>query len=71
MKSVGEVWGGVGVDMGGIIVGYGEIRRGGVLRGEELGELREGGIGGLEGLRKKVEEVRGVGESSDDVLKGI
>nr|DAL76304.1 MAG TPA: tail tape measure [Caudoviricetes sp.] len=71
MKSLADVSAGLGVDMGRIILAYGQIRSAGVLRGQELRQLTEAGIPALDALRKKLEEVRGVAQTTDDVFSAI
>lgn len=71
MKSLADVSAGLGVDMGRIILAYGQIRSAGVLRGQELRQLTESGIPALDSLRKKLEEVRGVAQTTDDVFNAI
>lgn len=71
MKSLADVSAGLGVDMGRIILAYGQIRSAGVLRGQELRQLTEAGIPALDSLRKKLEEVRGVAQATDDVFNAI
>lgn len=71
MKSLADVSAGLGVDMGRIILAYGQIRSAGVLRGQELRQLTEAGIPALDSLRKKLEEVRGVAQTTDDVFNAI
>lgn len=71
MKSLADVSAGIGVDMGRIILAYGQIRSAGVLRGQELRQLTEAGIPALDSLRKKLEEVRGVAQTTDDVFNAI
>ena len=71
MKSLADVSAGLGVDMGRIILAYGQIRSAGVLRGQELRQLTEVGIPALDSLRKKLEEVRGVAQTTDDVFNAI
>lgn len=71
MKSLADVSAGLGVDMGRIILAYGQIRSAGVLRGQELRQLTEAGIMALDALRKKLEEVRGVAQTTDDVFNAI
>lgn len=71
MKSLADVSAGLGVDMGRIILAYGQIRSAGVLRGQELRQLTETGIPALESLRKKLEEVRGKAQITDDVFDAI
>lgn len=71
MKSLADVSAGLGVDMGRIILAYGQIRSAGVLRGQELRQLTEAGIPALDALRKKLEEVKGVAQTTDDVFNAI
>lgn len=71
MKSLADVSAGLGVDMGRIILAYGQIRSAGVLRGQELRQLTEAGIPALDSLRKKLEEVSGVAQTTDDVFNAI
>lgn len=71
MKSLADVSAGLGVDMGRIILAYGQIRSAGVLRGQELRQLTEAGIPALDALRKKLEEVRGKAQTTDDVFDAI
>lgn len=71
MKSLADVSAGLGVDMERIILAYGQIRSASVLRGQELRQLTEAGIPALDSLRKKLEEVRGVAQTTDDVFNAI
>lgn len=71
MKSLADVSAGLGVDMERIILAYGQIRSASVLRGQELRQLTEAGIPALDELRKKLEEVRGVAQTTDDVFNAI
>lgn len=71
MKSLADASAGLGVDMGRIILAYGQIRSAGVLRGQELRQLTEASIPALDALRKKLEEVRGVAQTTDDVFNAI
>lgn len=71
MKNLADISSGLGVDMGRIILAYGQIRSAGVLRGQELRQLTEAGIPALEALRKKLEEVKGTAQTTDDVFNDI
>lgn len=71
MKRLADVSSGLGVDMGRLILAYGQIRSAGVLRGQELRQLTEAGIPALEMLRKKLEEVRGTSISLGEVFDAI
>lgn len=71
MKSLADVSAGLGVEMERIILAYGQIRSASVLRGQELRQLTEAGIPVLDELRKKLEEVRGVAQTTDDVFNAI
>lgn len=71
MKRLADVSAGLGVDMGRLILAYGQIRSAGVLRGQELRQLTEAGIPALEMLRKKLEEVRGTSISLGEVFDAI
>lgn len=71
MKMLADVSAGLGVDMGRIILAYGQIRSASFLRGTELRQLTEAGIPILDELAKQFEELEGrtvsVGEVFDKI----
>lgn len=71
MKMLADVSAGLGVDMGRIILAYGQIRSASFLRGQEVRQLTEAGIPILDELAKQFEELEGrtmsVGEVFDKI----
>lgn len=72
-KRLADISAGVGVDMGRLILAYGQVRSAEVLRGQELRQFTEAGIPLVQELAKRLEEVRGesvkVGEVFDAISK--
>lgn len=72
-KRLADISAGVGVDMGRLILAYGQVRSAEVLRGQELRQFTEAGIPLVAELAKRLEEVRGesvkVGEVFDAISK--
>lgn len=70
-KMLADVSAGLGVDMGRIILAYGQIRSASFLRGQEVRQLTEAGIPILDELAKQFEELEGrtvsVGEVFDKI----
>ena len=71
MRMLADVSAGLGVDMGRIILAYGQIRSASFLRGQEVRQLTEAGIPILDELAKQFEELEGrtmsVGEVFDKI----
>lgn len=70
-KMLADVSAGLGVDMGRIILAYGQIRSASFLRGQELRQLTEAGIPILDELAKQFEELEGRAVSVGEVFDRI
>ena len=70
-KKLADVSAGLGVDMGRIVLAYGQIRSASFLRGQEVRQLTEAGIPILEELAKQFEEVEGRAISAGEVFDRI
>lgn len=70
-KMLADVSAGLGVDMGRIILAYGQIRSASFLRGQEVRQLTEAGIPILAELAKQFEELGGRAVSVGEVLDKI
>lgn len=70
-KMLADVSAGLGVDMGRIILAYGQIRSASFLRGQELRQLTEAGIPILDELAKQFEELEGRAVSVGEVFDKI
>lgn len=70
-KRLADVSAGLGVDMGRIILAYGQIRSASFLRGQEVRQLTEAGIPILENLAKQFEEIEGRAVSVGEVFDKI
>lgn len=70
-KMLADVAAGLGVDMGRIILAYGQIKSAGVLKGTELRQLTEAGVPILESLAKQIEETTGKAVKLGDVFAMI
>ena len=70
-KRLADISAGVGVDMGRIILAYGQVRSAEFLKGTELRQFTEAGIPLLEHLRKKFEELGETGITVGDVFDKI
>lgn len=70
-KMLADVSAGLGVDMGRIILAYGQIRSASFLRGQELRQLTEAGIPIIAELAKQFEELEGRAVSVGEVFNKI
>lgn len=70
-KMLADVSAGLGVDMGRIILAYGQIRSASFLRGQEVRQLTEAGIPILDELAKQFEELEGRSVSVGEVFDRI
>lgn len=70
-KRLSDISAGLGVDMGRIILAYGQVRSAAFLRGQEVRQFTEAGIPLLDALAKKFTELEGrvvsVGEVFDKI----
>lgn len=71
MKRMADISAAVGVDMGRIILAYGQIRAATVLRGTELRQLTEANIPMLDMLAKRFSKLRGEVVSTGEVMDMI
>lgn len=67
-KRLADVSAGLGVDMGRVILAYGQVRAASVLRGQELRQFTEAGIPLVELLAKKFTELNGRMTSTAEVF---
>ena len=70
-KRLANISAGVGVDMGRIILAYGQVRSAAFLRGQELRQFTEAGIPLVDELAKKFTELTGEATSAGDVFDKI
>lgn len=70
-KRLADISAGVGVDMGRIILAYGQVRSAAFLRGQELRQFTEAGIPLVDELAKKFTELTGEATSAGDVFDKI
>ena len=70
-KRLADISAGVGVDMGRLILAYGQVRSAEVLRGQELRQFTEAGIPLVAELAKRLEEVRGTSVKVGEVFDAI
>lgn len=70
-KRLADVSAGLGVDMGRIILAYGQVRSASVLRGQELRQFTEAGIPLVDELAKKFGELEGRVVSAGEVFDKI
>lgn len=70
-KMLADVSAGLGVDMGRIILAYGQIRSASFLRGQEVRQLTEAGIPILDELAKQFKELEGRAVSVGEVFDRI
>lgn len=70
-KMLADVAAGLGVDMGRIILAYGQIKSAGILKGTELRQLTEAGVPILDSLAKQIEETTGKAVKLGDVFAMI
>lgn len=71
LKRFGDLSAGLGVDMGRIIIAYGQVRSAEFLKGTELRQFTEAGIPLVTELAKKYTELRGTLVSVGDVYDMI
>lgn len=70
-KRLADISAGVGVDMGRIILAYGQVRSAAFLRGQELRQFTEAGIPLVDELAKKFTELTRKATSAGDVFDKI
>lgn len=70
-KRLADISAGVGVDMGRIILAYGQVRSAAFLRGQELRQFTEAGIPLVDELAKRFTKLTGVITSAGDVFDKI
>ena len=70
-KRLADISAGVGVDMGRIILAYGQVRSAAFLRGQELRQFTEAGIPLVDELAKRFTKLTGVVTSTGDVFDKI
>ena len=70
-KRLADISAGLGVDMGRIILAYGQVRSATVLRGQELRQFTEAGIPLVDELAKKFTELEGRVVSAGEVFDKI
>lgn len=71
MKRLADISAGLGVDMGRIILAYGQVRSAAVLRGQELRQFTEAGIPLVDELAKKFGELEDRVVSAGEVFDKI
>lgn len=69
--KLADVSAGLGVDMGRLILAYGQVRAAAVLRGQELRQFTEAGIPLVDKLAEKFKELRGDMVSTGEVFQLI
>lgn len=70
-KKLADISAGLGVDMGRIILAYGQVRAAAVLRGQELRQFTEAGIPLVDALAKKFSSLEGRVVSTGEVFERI
>ena len=70
-KRLADISAGLGVDMGRIILAYGQVRSAAFLRGQELRQFTEAGIPLVDELAKKFSQLEGQVVSAADVFDRI
>lgn len=70
-KRLADISAGVGVDMGRIMLAYGQVRSAAFLRGQELRQFTEAGIPLVDELAKRFTKLTGVVTSAGDVFDKI
>ena len=70
-KRLADVAAGLGVDMGRIILAYGQVKAAGALKGQELRQFTEAGVPILEDLAKQIEETEGKAISLSEVFSRV
>lgn len=70
-KRLADVSAGLGVDMGRLILAYGQVRAAAVLRGQELRQFTEAGVPLVNKLAEKFSQLRGEMVSTGEVFELI
>lgn len=70
-KRLADVSAGLGVDLGRIILAYGQVKAAGILKGTELRQFTEAGVPLLEELAKQIKETEGHAISLSEVFQRI
>ncbi len=70
-KMLADVSAGLGVDMGRLILAYGQVRAASVLRGQELRQFTEAGIPIIDELAKKFTVLEGRAVSAGEVFEKV
>jgi len=70
-KRLADVAAGLGVDMGRIILAYGQVKAAGALKGQELRQFTEAGVPILQELARQIEETEGKAISLAEVFQRI
>lgn len=70
-KKLADVSAGLGVDMGRLILAYGQVRAASVLRGQELRQFTEAGVPLVDKLAEKFSQLRGEMVSTGEVFELI
>lgn len=70
-KRLADISAGLGIDMGRIILAFGQVRSASVLRGQELRQFTEAGIPLVQKLAEKFTELEGAAVSAGDVFEKI
>lgn len=70
-KRLADISAGVGVDMGRLILAFGQVRSAAVLRGQELRQFTEAGIPLVSELAKRFTELEGKAVSTGEVFDKI
>lgn len=70
-KRLADVAAGLGVDMGRIILAYGQVKAAGVLKGTELRQFTEAGVPLLQSLAEQIQETEGHAISLSEVFQRI
>lgn len=71
MKDLADISAGLGVDMGRLILAYGQVKSAAVLRGQELRQFTEAGIPMVQALADKFTELNGKLVTTGEVFKLI
>ena len=70
-KRLADISAGLGVDMGRLILAYGQVRAASVLRGQELRQFTEAGVPLVDKLAEKFSQLRGEMVSTGEVFELI
>ena len=71
VKELGDLSAGLGVDMGRLILAYGQVKSASVLRGQELRQFTEAGVPMVQKLADKFTELNGKLVTTGDVFELI